>query len=150
MAQKASEIDFYRETKVRYLGYANEVGEALGAVYPGLVRPSYGLAFAYVFADTVDKVKKASQRGEPFQVQAQEGFDCLLWQTLASVLIPGKVINVVTHQTKHSLAKSVQASPLVKRWGPTCVGLATIPLIIKPIDDAVDYAFDHTIRKWKL
>ena len=28
------------------------------------------------------------------------------------------------------------------------IGLATIQFIIKPIDDAVDYLFDNSLRKW--
>ena len=50
--------DLYRDTPVRYLGYANEVGESFRHLFPRLVKPSYGVAFAYVFADAADKAKK--------------------------------------------------------------------------------------------
>lgn len=37
-------------------GYSNEVGESFRPVVPvKLVRATYGVAFAYVLADTVDK-----------------------------------------------------------------------------------------------
>ena len=49
------EVDLYRDTPVRYLGYANELGESFRYVTPWLVKPSYAVAFAYVFADTYDK-----------------------------------------------------------------------------------------------
>jgi len=140
-------VDLYRDTFVRYVGYANEVGEALRPVYPKVVRPSYGMAFGYVVADTLDKVGKKRADQAPMEDVVRSGVDCLLWQTLASVLIPGKVINVVTAGSAKALAKS-SAAPLLKKWGPTVVGLATIPLIIHPIDTAVDCLFDNTLRRW--
>lgn len=40
-----------------------------------------------------------------------------------------------------------------REYIPTVVGLAAIPFIVKPIDNAVDYAMDHTVRRlpfwWK-
>ena len=34
----------------------------------------------------------------------------------------------------------------VRRWGPTLAGLAVIPLIVHPIDHAVDWLMDQTYR----
>ena len=57
--QPTKEVDIYRDTPVRLLGYANEVGEAFRAlVNVKLVYASYGLASAYVLADTYDKASK--------------------------------------------------------------------------------------------
>ncbi len=50
--------DLWRETPLRYLGYANELGESFRSIVPRFVKPSYGLAFGYVLCDTVDKVYK--------------------------------------------------------------------------------------------
>ena len=52
---KSAKIDIWRDTGLRYLGYANEVGESFRHVVPKLVRPSYGVAFGYVFCDSCDK-----------------------------------------------------------------------------------------------
>ena len=53
------EVDIYRDTPVRLLGYANEVGEAFRAlVSVKFVYASYGVASAYVLADTYDKASK--------------------------------------------------------------------------------------------
>ena len=145
-------VDIFRETWVRYLGYANEVGESFRPVYPKFVRPSYGIAFAYVGADAVNNVIKAKMNGESTNSIIRTGVDVLLWQTLASVLIPGKVINLVTagalkvFQSENITIKSLPKS--VRTWSPTMIGLATIPFIIHPIDDAVDLLFDNTLRKW--
>ena len=42
-------VDIYRDTYVRYMGYANELGEAFRPNFPKMVLPSYGVSFTYVF-----------------------------------------------------------------------------------------------------
>ena len=61
MAEKTpNEPDIWRESLLRYAGYANEVGEAFRHILPKLVGPSYGIAFLYVAGDTFDKGKRAN------------------------------------------------------------------------------------------
>merc|ERR1712203_1106132 len=62
---EAGEVDIYRDTPLRYLGYANEVGEAFRALmHVRWVRATYGVASAYVLADTYDKgVKQSKEPG---------------------------------------------------------------------------------------
>ena len=151
-SNKSGEPDLFRDTWVRYLGYANEVGESFRPVYPKFVVPSYGIAFAYVGADAVHKTIIAKMNGESTSSLIRTGVDVLLWQTLASVLIPGKVINLVTgsalklFQSDLKIMKGLPHS--IRVWSPTFIGLATIPFIIQPIDNAVDMLFDNTMRKW--
>jgi len=55
------ELDVLRDTWARYLGYANEVGEACRGVLPlSLVHASYGLVGLYVLADAIHKGRRAS------------------------------------------------------------------------------------------
>ncbi|KAG5192971.1 WD40-repeat-containing domain protein [Tribonema minus] len=67
---------------------------------------------------------------------------------LASVAIPGATINVTVKAAKALLQhKALARAPLaVRKWAPTAVGLCAIPFIIHPIDNAVDYAMDRTLR----
>ena len=51
-------MDPLRDGPLRYLGYANELGESFRPVAPRLVVPSYLVSFGYVFADTLDKAAK--------------------------------------------------------------------------------------------
>ena len=140
-----ADADIFRDTPLRYLGYANELGEAFRPIYPRIVVPSYGVAFAYVGADSVLKTWNAYQKGSSHTVAVATFTDCLTWQTLASVLIPGKVIHAVTGMSS-SLLKSSQ-NPTIRKFGATAIGLAFIPLIIKPIDAGVDLLMDSTLRK---
>jgi len=55
------EYDIWRDSLLRYLGYSNELGEALRPVLPAAYLASYGLAFAYVFADSIDKGGRADK-----------------------------------------------------------------------------------------
>jgi fission process protein 1 len=161
------------------LGYANEVGESFRYQFPHLVRPSYVLAFGYCFADAASsgwhvwndksystststtKNNNSNNNVRMYQT-ALATADTLLWQSLASVMIPGATINVIVKATRMALVAgpssplmmmaaatvSTAAPSLIAKWLPTSLGLASIPLIIHPIDAAVDYALDNTTRRW--
>jgi len=87
---ETGEVDIYRDTPLRYLGYANEVGEAFRALmHVRWVRATYGVASAYVLADTYDKgVKQSKEPGADTSKVAIAAVDTLLWQALASVIVP--------------------------------------------------------------
>lgn len=143
-----SHVDVFRDTPLRYLGYANELGEAFRPIYPRLLTPSYGVAFAYVGADSVMKTWSAYQTGASHTVAMATFTDVVTWQTLASVLIPGKVIHAVTALSGNAIQSSsfLKRSPIISRYGATAIGVAFIPLIIKPIDEGVDFLLDSTLR----
>jgi len=147
-----AEVDIYRDTPIRLLGYANELGEAFRVwVTPFWVRASYGVASAYVVADTYDKAGKAAKT--PLSDERQRttkivhvAVDTLLWQALASVIIPGFTINRVCATTFWALGRTRLPQASVKRL-TTVAGLAVIPFIVKPIDHLVDVGMDASVRK---
>merc|ERR1712012_326280 len=153
-SEQKTEVDIYRDTPVRLLGYANEVGEAFRAlVNVKFVYASYGLASAYVLADTNDKASKAKKLlGDSEGALSKVGvaaFDTLVWQALASVIIPGFTINRICAASLLTLAKTAPKVPLnTRKWLTTFVGLGVIPFIIHPIDSLVHYGMDNTTRKW--
>ncbi|KAJ8578869.1 hypothetical protein ON010_g331 [Phytophthora cinnamomi] len=105
MAQ-SKDKDIWRESLVRYLGYANELGESFRPIVPRLVVPSYLFAFGYVLGDTVDKASKAHKKAlaegistlKRNAVVVDATIDTLAWQTMASVVIPGFTINRVVRR----------------------------------------------------
>ena len=126
----ATEVDIYRDTPVRFLGYTNEIGESFKPMVPrAFYLGSYAVACTYVAADAKHKYDADGD--------ARHGVDALIWQSLASVAVPGLVVNRVV-----ALTGKVTARPLA----PTLAGLASIPFIIKPIDAFVDVLMDATIR----
>lgn len=94
-----SKNDLYRDTWVRYLGYANELGESFKALIPrSAYFGSYAVAIGYVLADTNDK-------SNSFKDYKLAG-DVLLWQMLASVTIPGFTINRLCKFARMGLTRS--------------------------------------------
>jgi fission process protein 1 len=143
------EVDLYRDTPLRYMGYSNEVGEAFEAFLPSWgVAATYGVATLYVLADTIDKGKKASD-GEPDEDQklkrgAIVSLDTFTWQMLASVFWPGSFIRCVVNATALGLAVAHVDAEWAKAI-PTAAGLAAIPFIVKPIDGTIDLAMEKSV-----
>lgn len=73
--------------------------------------------------------------------------DTLLWQFLASVIIPGATINRVCAVSNYLLKRVEKLPKNTRKYTVTTIGLVTIPFIIKPIDNLVDNLMDATIRK---
>ena len=153
------EYDIYRDSLLRYMGYANEVGEAFTAYLPAWGVPaSYGVAATYVLMDTLDKGAKRWKKHEGDDDRAQQAgavaLDTFTWQMFASVFWPGSFIRVVVASTTLALAAadldggalSVGGVDVAKAL-PTVAGLATIPLIVKPIDKVMDAAGDASFSK---
>jgi fission process protein 1 len=137
--QWAGNRDALREGSVRLLGYANEVGESFRPLVPRqVVNASYAVAGSYVVADAVWR----SELPPPGRSGMVEALDTLLWQGLASVAIPGAVINRIVWAAG-KLPTPVGASRAVL---PTAVGLACIPFIVSPIDRGVDWFMDRCVR----
>lgn len=139
--------DIYRDSYLRFLGYSNEIGEAFRQLWPkNIVNLTYGIAVAYVLADTADKGIKAHEKeGSSNRDVAVRAGDVLTWQMFASVIIPGFTINRLTKGTSFVVKRFKIPNA---RYIPTAIGLASIPFIISPIDHLVDYLMDESYRKY--
>ncbi|XP_049879608.1 mitochondrial fission process protein 1 [Pectinophora gossypiella] len=141
--------DFFRDTWIRYLGYANEVGEAFRPLIERrFVNYSYGLAFGYVLADTTDKaLQKFWHDGRLTKVLWATG-DALIWQSLASIIIPGIVINRIVAYSNVGLKKYAPKIPRRQRlWMTVGIGIMSIPIIVSPIDHSVHFLMNITYRQ---
>uniref|UniRef100_H2YXE2 Mitochondrial fission process protein 1 n=1 Tax=Ciona savignyi TaxID=51511 RepID=H2YXE2_CIOSA len=143
--------DIFRHTPLRYMGYANEVGEAFRSMVPrSVVYASYVVASTYVLADASSKGFNFSKNTTVVKSNSPvlAFTDALIWQSLASVIIPGFVINRVCAGTLYMLQNVSPKMPLTARkWTSTIIGLLAIPAIIQPIDRTVDFAMDTSIRR---
>eukprot|EP00966_Prymnesium_polylepis_P043318 1005325-Prymnesium_polylepis.1 len=79
-------IDIYRDSPLRYMGYANECGEAFRPLIDvSIVYITYVGAITYILADTYDKGKKGSNvEKEALLYGVLGATDTFLWQMLAS------------------------------------------------------------------
>ncbi|KAL6049276.1 Mitochondrial fission process protein 1 [Balamuthia mandrillaris] len=148
--------DLYRDTPVRFLGYANELGEACRPILPvSIVWGSYAVACLYILADTRDKAKRAYNNPQnqmtPIERKAtavERATDTILWQFFASLTIPSLIVNRTCKLASHVLNRAPSLSPSSRRWGSTLAGLLAIPFIVQPIDHGVHWAMDSSIRPW--
>jgi len=140
-------VDIYRDSLLRYLGYANEVGEALRPLVPvEVVYFTYVAAISYILADTVDKARKGTANGGAIP-GTLGGIDTFFWQMLASVIFPSFCINRLV-----TLLASLQEvgglpDPLMVSWLPTVAGLVAIPLIILPLDTLAHFVMNRSFRR---
>ncbi|ELU02147.1 hypothetical protein CAPTEDRAFT_168727 [Capitella teleta] len=150
--KEPKERDLFRDTPVRYLGYANEVGEAFRALmHVTWVRATYCVACAYVCADANDKKNKQKwPNAEEYNRQRKHAIiDTLLWQGFASVAIPGFTINRICWAAARILRDAIpDVPPNLRKGVVTAMGLCAIPFIIQPIDRSVDWAMERTYRKY--
>ncbi|XP_057330359.1 mitochondrial fission process protein 1 [Microplitis mediator] len=151
MENQNPEVDIFRDTSLRYLGYTNEVGEAFRSIVPkSIVWMSYVIASGYVIADTAHKgIKEHEKNGKEDKNKRiiLSASDTLIWQSFASVIIPGLVINRICAGVRF-LQKKAKNPVMRNPWVSTVVGLISIPFIIRPIDDGVERTMDSTYRQW--
>ena len=78
---------------------------------------------------------------------AVAAFDTLVWQALASVMIPGFCINRLCAGSLVAMARLAPGVALnTRKWATTALGLGVIPFIVHPIDAGVHYVMDKTTR----
>ncbi|XP_068748537.1 mitochondrial fission process protein 1-like [Montipora capricornis] len=148
------DVDIYRDTPLRYLGYANEFGEAFRSHIPRLIYfGSYAVASTYCLADSIDKGRRCYQQSSHLnsylqkRKAAETAVEAAIWQGLASVIIPGFTINRICAASRFTLRRFVHRMPHgAQMWVTTVIGLSAIPIIIKPIDRLVDHVMDGLIE----
>jgi fission process protein 1 len=152
-AEKA--VDLYRDTAVRYFGYANEVGEAFRPLVPApMVTFSYLVAFAYIAADSYSqgaKVVDPSSGGGWKKPSVLASIDSLLFQFMASVIFPSFTINrwvtfLGTALSELPQEQFANVPTEVLQYLPTATGLFLIPLICGPLDVLTHRLLDSSFR----
>lgn len=83
-----------------------------------------------------------------FGKAAYTAVDVLCWQMLASVIIPGFTINRICFYT-HRLLIRQKVNPKTRGLIVTAVGIGTIPFIVHPIDQFVDFLLNNTLRRFR-
>lgn len=139
--------DIYRDSPLRYCGYANEVGEAFRPLVPvEFVLFSYVIAVTYILADTVDKGAKGAENGGAV-TGTLGAIDTFCWQMLASVLFPSFIINRVVLLLVSLQAGGTMPELLNAGWLPTAAGLILIPLVILPLDILAHFTMNSSYRR---
>lgn len=133
-------IDPYRETSIRYMGYANEISEALDEFIP-----YWGLSVSttYIIFDILDKGQKAfdeTEKPNRFREFVFASSEALVWQMLASKIWPGGVIKTTVNIVDFIIPNDNDFLPII-------IAILLIPKIVRPIDDLVDDMMEQFISK---
>ena len=133
-------IDPYRQTSIRYMGYANEIGEALDEFIP-----YWGLSVSttYILFDVLDKGQSAfdeAQKPDRFREFLFASSEALVWQILASKIWPGGVIKTTVNIVDFIIPNDNGFLPII-------IAILLIPKIVRPIDDLVDDMMEQCISK---
>ena len=130
------------ETNLRYLGFVNDLGEAGKAFLP---RPLYIGTYLVTGSYAVGAVLNARRR----QLKVDPASDLTrltVDQSIFHLLATFAVTPVLVHYTKHTaeavLAKTALKGPVV----PALIGLASIPFLVPPIDNATHYLLNKNYR----
>ena len=150
------EYDIYRDSPLRYMGYANECGEAFAAWLPPFGVPAtYGVATVYVLADTFDKAIKANKE-KGMKEGVIVGLDTVTWQITPGGLLAGEFYSrhgepdeLVGFKLPADLSLDIGGldAATIEKALPTAIGLMTIPFIVKPIDKTIDWAMEESVTK---
>lgn len=162
MSENSQSSLFQKIVNQRWLAYVSEVGESLRPIIPrAAVNTGYAISGAYVLAETALYGKRLY--AEKDALMKTKTIDRGIWHTFASMAFPALAVNRTVHTSKWVFKGMIghldkKESGLWKtnlyhlrrpiiRFGPTLVAMSIIPFIIHPIDDAVDYCMDKSIRQ---
>ena len=166
------EADIFRHTPVRYLGYANEIGEAFR--YHIKLRTlvfAYVLSTGYIVGDTLDKgiksYKKITLKNKENNINTlkndnlniqdnndkiQTKNDSPLYHVIKSggfclcwqILATELVPAFIVFQVVKITKKLIgtNRSPFIIKWVPTLAGLCLIPTFPHTVDPLIDNLFD--------
>lgn len=147
--------DLFRDTPIRYLGYANEISKTFSSVPTRGVWFTYGVVCAYIGCDVADKSINVVFNQIPSENVEERrknriltACDALIWQSLASVVVPAITMNRLRWSTNLMLGKVFKTPTIRSSKFMYAVTALAIPFIIKPIDETVDLFLDLTLRPW--
>ncbi|BFZ04697.1 hypothetical protein BsWGS_07736 [Bradybaena similaris] len=136
--------DIFAKYPGRVFGLGVAVGEALKyVVSPDLKNLCSAVACVYILCHASCQAFEARQTDG----MVTSMYDALIFDGLASVLIPSFVTYHTSRITFSCLKESTTVPDVVLTWGPTVVGLCMLFLTTEPIDQYVNDALDDTVRK---
>lgn len=134
----------------RYLAYTSDVGEAVRPiVYPNVVKAAYGISFLYVGYDIGNHGYQSYKRDDSKSTTVKIVAERTLFQGLSSLLLPAITIHSVVHTAKSQLIK-MKAKPGMIRWGPSVLGLSTLPLLPILFDEPVEHCLKQLFKNFQV
>jgi hypothetical protein len=139
--------DILRQAPFRYLGYCNEIGESMRhLVSLKVLISTYIVSGIYVLSDSLLIGLKSIREEEDLSPEKKWKFGicftkCLIWQLIATEIIPGFCVNRIVKYARTSKFVLTMKNKKLSRWCPTLIGLGFIPFFPLTIDPIIDYIF---------
>lgn len=151
----SEEKDIYRDTFFRYFGYAHQFGNHTTGNYRNVFS---GITASYIFGDLIQKVNKATiQKEIPKKKKSDpppkeegnkfvtESIDVLLWQGIASVMVPSLIGGNVCSFIRRTLEKSCPWRSYSTPTSSIAAILAVLALS-QPVDFLTTELLNNTYR----
>ncbi len=146
-----SEFNMWTDTSLRYLGYANEIGEGAEKVIAHKFghkagakfnKATWVIASAYSVVDALGTALRTWRNNDEIPSDKRllkslaRGTDQGIFQLGASVFIPAYVVRFVRNQTTKAITQHnlFTNSPLMRVLAPALASTVIIPFIVHPID----------------
>ncbi|KAJ3359168.1 hypothetical protein HDU91_004995 [Kappamyces sp. JEL0680] len=127
----------------RYLAFTSDVGEAVRPIVSrGVVNLAYGISFGYVAWDIGYEAWKSKKRQDPPSLTTRVVLERTAFQGLASLLLPAVTIHTIVAQSTKQF-KRMAVHPTLLRWGPSALGLATLPALPIVFDEPVEHGMEQ-------
>jgi mitochondrial fission process protein 1 len=138
------------QAQSRLLAYTSEVGEAFRPVVnQTLVTGAYAVSWLYILGDVGYEGYKMQKHGGETQDIARTVVERGIFQSLASMIFPAVTVHTIVDQSS-KLVKSWPTSSL-KRFGPSALGLSTIPILPVLFDHPTEYVIENLFNAvWPL
>lgn len=144
MSSSEKPYNVLRDSPLRYLGFTNDVGEALrGVIPPWAVWSTYGVTGAYALGDVAQLAWREHRRGAGWPAVHRQLVDSAVFHGLATVAVTPLIIAGACRAIKAVVPNALPG--WARRFGPSAVGIALIPLIVPPTDRYVE----HLIERWR-
>ncbi|BFZ18714.1 hypothetical protein BsWGS_21753 [Bradybaena similaris] len=137
--------DLFRFLPFRGIGHGSAIAEVVRDQYSEDVQDLLNdVTSVYILCHASFQALCAVQGGGKLSLAAF--FDSLIFDGLASAIIPCFICCHVTRITGAVLRELNCVPPAVLKWGPVVMGLGVLAFTYELIDRCVDRALDETIR----
>jgi hypothetical protein len=168
--QKFGHVDFWKDSSARYMGYANDMFDCWEEVvkHKNVLGPKIGhrmfvtaltASWIYVLSDAVTNAMKTYKRSEGYPLKSRVIFglaitgDTILFQALASHLVPLAVVRGLHYMARKALEKLPLLSRLAPKTGMAYVIIpalvsSSVVFMIRHIDTMVKKFVDIAYWSW--
>ena len=134
-------------TKLKYLAYSSEVGEAFRHTYPKLVKPCYAICVGYIGTDIVHYVHPFYDKYGWTDRPKKELGSRVFWHSTASLFFPTLAIGSTLKTLKYVMKKTHTPVHYI-RWALPAVAFGMIFTIVHPIDHFVEENIMPPVRNY--